>query len=41
MAQQLIRRALVRAAGNKTEAANLLGIRRQQLYAKLNELGID
>jgi two-component system NtrC family response regulator len=37
----LIRRALIQAGGNKTEAARLLQIRRQQLYAKLSELGID
>jgi DNA-binding NtrC family response regulator len=39
--RMLIARALVRAGGNKTEAARLLQIRRQQLYAKLNELGIE
>ena len=39
--RMLITRALVQAAGNKTEAARLLQIRRQQLYAKLSELGIE
>ncbi len=37
----LITRALVRANGNKTEAAHLLRIRRQQLYARMAELGIN
>lgn len=37
----LIRRALVKADGNKTEAARLLQIRRQQLYARMGELGIE
>jgi len=39
--RMLIARALVRAGGNKTEAAQLLQIRRQQLYAKLSELGME
>jgi DNA-binding NtrC family response regulator len=37
----LIARALLRAGGNKTEAGLLLQVRRQQLYVKLSELGID
>jgi two-component system response regulator AtoC len=37
----LITRALARAQGNKAEAARLLQIRRQHLYTKLKELGID
>ena len=37
----LIRRALIRAGGNKTEAARLLQMRRQQLYARLSELGLE
>jgi two-component system response regulator AtoC len=37
----LIRRALIQAGGNKTEAARLLQMRRQQLYAKLSELGLE
>jgi two-component system response regulator AtoC len=39
--RMLIRRALVQAGGNKTEAARLLQMRRQQLYARLSELGIE
>ena len=39
--RMLIRRALIRAGGNKTEAARLLQMRRQQLYARMSELGID
>jgi hypothetical protein len=37
----LITRALARSQGNKAEAARLLQIRRQHLYAKLKELGIE
>jgi len=37
----LITRALTRAAGNKAEAARLLGIHRQMLYTKLKELALD
>ena len=37
----LVTRALARAGGNKSEAARLLGIRRQHLYAKLQELRIE
>jgi len=37
----VITRALIRAGGNKAEAARLLNIRRQHLYSKLTELGID
>jgi DNA-binding NtrC family response regulator len=37
----LISHALARAQGNKAEAARLLQIRRQYLYAKLKELGIE
>lgn len=39
--RMLITRALIRAGGNKTEAARLLQIRRQHLYAKLSEFGIE
>lgn len=39
--RRMVVRALERAAGNKAEAARLLGINRQHLYAKLKELGID
>ena len=37
----LITRALARSRGNKAEAARLLQIRRQHLYTKLKELGIE
>jgi DNA-binding NtrC family response regulator len=37
----LITPALARSQGNKAEAARLLQIRRQHLYAKLKELGIE
>jgi DNA-binding NtrC family response regulator len=37
----LITRALACSQGNKTEAARLLQIRRQHLYTKLKELGIE
>jgi two-component system, NtrC family, response regulator AtoC len=37
----LIDRALVKSGGNKTEAAGLLQIRRQQLYVRMAELGIE
>ena len=36
----LIRRALVRSGGNRAEAARLLNIRRQFLYAKLERYGL-
>ena len=36
----LIERALGQAGGNKAEAARILGIRRQQLYALMKTLGI-
>jgi len=39
--RRLIERALQRAQGNRTEAARLLGIRRQLLYAKLAALGME
>jgi DNA-binding NtrC family response regulator len=38
--RQMIQRALSRAAGNRSEAARLLGIGRPQLYAKLQEYGL-
>jgi DNA-binding NtrC family response regulator len=37
----LITRALVMASGNKTEAARLLQMHRQQLYARMADLGIE
>jgi two-component system NtrC family response regulator len=37
----MIQRALDRAKGNKAEAARILGIHRQQLYAKLKEFGAE
>ncbi|MCB1151584.1 sigma-54-dependent Fis family transcriptional regulator, partial [bacterium] len=39
--KRLIRLALDRAEGNKTEAARLLGITRRTLYSRLNLLGLD
>ncbi|HXJ77912.1 MAG TPA: sigma-54 dependent transcriptional regulator [Candidatus Methylomirabilis sp.] len=39
--RMLIRRALIRAGGNKSEAARLLQMRRQQLYARMSELGLE
>jgi DNA-binding NtrC family response regulator len=38
--RRLIQRALERAAGNRAEAARLLGIGRPNLYAKMRELGL-
>jgi two-component system response regulator AtoC len=38
--RKLIERALVRATGNRAEAARLLGIARPQLYTKMRALGI-
>jgi len=37
----LIRRALARSAGNRAEAARVLNINRQLLYAKLKRYGLD
>ena len=39
--RRLIRRALERTAGNRSEAARLLGISRQGLYLKLERLEIE
>jgi len=39
--RRLIGLAIDRAAGNKTEAARLLGITRRTLYSRLNLLGLD
>jgi DNA-binding NtrC family response regulator len=39
--KRLILRALVRAGGNRSEAARQLGIGRPVLYAKLEQYGID
>jgi DNA-binding NtrC family response regulator len=39
--KQMIVRALERAHGNRSEAARQLGIGRPQLYAKMEEYGID
>jgi DNA-binding NtrC family response regulator len=39
--RMVITRALMRAGGNKAEAARLLNIRRQHLYSRLKELGMD
>jgi DNA-binding NtrC family response regulator len=38
--EMLIRRALARAGGNRTEAARILNINRQLLYAKLKRYGL-
>ena len=37
----LIRRALAKSAGNRAEAARMLGIHRQLLYAKIKRYGLD
>ena len=39
--RRMITAALERSRGNRAEAARVLGIRRQLLYAKLVALGID
>ncbi len=39
--KQMIARALERAAGNRAQAARILGIARPQLYAKMAEHGMD
>jgi two-component system NtrC family response regulator len=39
--QMLIRRALERSAGNRAEAARILKINRQLLYAKIKRYGLD
>ncbi len=39
--ETLIRRALARTSGNRAEAARLLGIHRQLLYAKIKRYGLD
>ena len=39
--EMLIRRALERSAGNRTEAARLLNINRQLLYTKLRRYGLE
>ena len=38
---QMIRHALTRSGGNRSEAARQLGIGRPQLYAKIEEYGLD
>jgi two-component system NtrC family response regulator len=37
----LLRRALARSGGNRAEAARLLNIHRQLLYAKIKRYGLD
>jgi len=39
--EMLIRRALTRSSGNRAEAARMLGIHRQLLYAKMKRYGLD
>jgi DNA-binding NtrC family response regulator len=39
--EMLIRRALARSAGNRAEAARMLGIHRQLLYTKMKRYGLD
>lgn len=39
--EMLIRRALERSGGNRSEAAKMLNINRQSLYAKLKRYGLD
>jgi len=39
--QRMIAEALQRSNGNRSEAARRLGIARAQLYAKLQEFGIE
>jgi DNA-binding NtrC family response regulator len=39
--RKLIRIAIERANGNKSEASRLLGITRRTLYSRLNLLGLD
>ncbi|HUC71763.1 MAG TPA: sigma-54 dependent transcriptional regulator [Stellaceae bacterium] len=39
--EMLVRRALARSDGNRAEAARLLGIHRQLLYAKIKRYGLD
>jgi DNA-binding NtrC family response regulator len=38
---EMIRRALERAGGNRAQAAERLGIRRQLLYDKIARYGLD
>ena len=39
--EELIRRAMARAKGNKTKAASLLGMTRPRLYRRLVQLGME
>jgi DNA-binding NtrC family response regulator len=39
--RRMIARALERAGGNRSEAARQLGIGRPQLYAKIEEYGLE
>jgi DNA-binding NtrC family response regulator len=41
MERELIRRALVKAKGNKAKAARLLGLSRPRLYRRMVQLGLD
>ena len=39
--EELIRRAMEQAKGNKTKAARLLGMTRPRLYRRLVQLGLE
>jgi len=39
--EMLIRRAMLKCAGNRAEAARVLGIHRQLLYSKLKRYGLE
>jgi len=39
--EELIRRAMAKAKGNKTKAARLLGMTRPRLYRRLVQLGLE
>ncbi|MBN2001455.1 sigma-54-dependent Fis family transcriptional regulator [candidate division KSB1 bacterium] len=41
MERRMIRKALTKAEGNKTKAAEMLGVTRRQLYSKMERLGME